>query len=123
MGSEGISEQNPIESLEENIDRRFVIGFNAALEVISPLIIAHEDRFNAPIKLNYPSLAKLGGVGEAPNRKGGFCVRIGQQLMIIEDHTPMQMYTTIQTGQANKEEFQKALANGIVVIEPPSQNP
>lgn len=113
MSAESASEQNPIEILQEGQERRFVIGFNDAIEVVSPLIVANEQRFTIPLKLNHAKLAEL-GLGNIRNRKGGFCIRKGEEILMVSD-PPNQM------TPASKNEFDQALTNGVVVIEPPVQ--
>lgn len=114
---EGESRQKQIEGievLEERVERRFVLGLDDEQKVKTPLIVAHEGRFDIPLKLTHQKLAE--SLGKVSGRKGGFCIREASQLTMVAGETP-----TLMTG-ANNEEFQQALANGVIIIERPKSS-
>lgn len=112
--SEGETVQNQIEGLEAGVQRRYVIGFDSSgKDVRGPLIVAHESRDSIPPKLNHQTLSLL-GLGQPEGRKGGFCKREGEKLIWINEGPSL-------ITSANEAEFKQALANGIKVIELPSE--
>lgn len=110
--SEEATQYNPVENLEEGVQRRYIIGFDTrGQEVKSPLIVAHESRDTIPPKLNHQTLATL-GLGRPEGRKGGFCKRVGDDLVWIDEGPTL-------IAPANEDEFRQALEKGIQIVEPP----
>ncbi len=119
MSEGGEIQENPVEILNPNWEMRCVIPIDSPQPnktglVNGPLIIANEDRFNVPLSLSNAKLAAAAGI---EGSKHGFCKKEGEGVVWVEP-SRMDKFGPQALSLANIDEFTKALARGVIVINP-----